>query len=336
MKHVFIINSHTTFLTAIGTINYLKLSINSIILIFVRHYHNTVLDNPWKSIDLSDVWDEYPSPRISREKSLRNKFIAWCDSFVSDQICDKYRLYAPHYAHSFFQVFSSHSLCMESCFLQEGGIPFKNAYNLTPKIYERVFYRLVNKFFFQTDRVWMPRQWYFKGCLRNQTEIHSYAISDSFFKHLHSTNHIVSWPVAELDIDIADSSTIFIFDGFVSNGYLESNFYLECCRRMINEDASAMNYIRFHPAQDKKEKESICNMFVESNFKYEVMDSSIPFELIINSCKKKLKVAGLGSSLLFFARDLGHYVLCHDRWLSRSEKYVDYKKHTGFLYFDEL
>ena len=66
------------------------------------------------------------------------------------------------------------------------------------------------------------------------------------------------------------------------------------------------------------------------------MDSDIPFELILSSTNQRLTVVGLGSSLLFFARDFGHTVICHDRWLVKSKYYRRYKKECGFLFFDEI
>ena len=42
MKHVFIIHSHTTFLTAIGCVNYQKLTSSDIIFLYVRNYKNSI------------------------------------------------------------------------------------------------------------------------------------------------------------------------------------------------------------------------------------------------------------------------------------------------------
>lgn len=334
MKHVFIINSHTTFFTAVGCVDFLKLSQPDILFIYVRNYKNSIMKCDWETVDLSQIFADYPAPRIWRERKLRTNFIRIIDEFVSSNIKSNYKLYAPHYGHPFFQAFYSNQRCVYGSYIQEGGIPFKNTYIVNPPIKQKVLYWAINSIYLRTKRVWMPHEWYYKGILYKQNKIDSFATSDSFFHYLPSDNHIVKWPKISVNVDIEDNSTIFIFDGFVFHHFVESDFYLECCHRMIVEDSSPMNYLRFHPAQSEEEKEKILSYFREINKKYEIMDTSIPFETII-LCNKHLKIAGLGSSLLFFARDLDHSILCHDRWLSKSVLYKRYKKVSGFLYFDE-
>lgn len=334
MKHVFIINSHTTFLTAVGCVDFLKLSPPDILFIYVRNYKNSIVKCDWETVDLSQIFADYPAPRIWRERKLRIKFIQVLDEYVVSKIKINFRLYSPHYGHPFFQVLYTNPLCVNGSYIQEGGIPFKNTYIVNPTIKEKILYKAINLIYLRTKRVWRPNAWYYKGALYKQDKIDSYAISDSFFHYLPSDNHVVKWPYTKVNTTIKEVSTIFIFDGFVFHRFVESEYYLNCCKRMIKEDSSDMNYLRFHPSQSETERESIISYFKEMNKKYEVMESSIPFELIL-ICNKSLKVVGLGSSLLFFARDLGHIVVCHDRWLEKSNLYKKYKKAAGFLFFNE-
>lgn len=335
MKHVFIINSHTTFLTAVGCVDFLKLSPQDILFIYVRNYKNSIMKCDWETVDLSQIFADYPAPRIWRERKLRSNFIRIIDEFVYSNIKSNYKLYAPHYGHPFFQAFYSNQRCVYGSYIQEGGIPFKNTYIVKPTIKQKVLYWAINSIYLRTKRVWMPHEWYYKGILYKQNKIDSFATSDSFFHYLPSDNHIVKWPKTSVNVDIEDNSTIFIFDGFVSNHLVESQYYLDCCKKMIEEDSEAMNYLRFHPAQSDNERQKIISFFKKLGKDYEVMDSSIPFETIISNCSS-LKITGLGSSLLFFARDFGHTVLCHDRWLMRSQLYKQYKKVSGFLFYDEF
>lgn len=335
MKHVFIINSHTTFLTAAGCVDFLKLSPPDILFIYVRNYKNSIMKCNWETVDLSQIFADYPAPRIWRERKLRTNFIRIIDEFVSSTIKSNYKLYAPHYGHPFFQAFYSNQRCVYGNYIQEGGIPFKNTYIVKPTIKQKVLYWAINSIYLRTKRVWMPHEWYYKGILYKQKKIDSFATSNSFFHYLPSNNHIVTWPKTSVNVDIKDNSTIFIFDGFVSNHLVESQYYLDCCKKMIEEDSEAMNYLRFHPAQSNNERQKIISFFKKLGKDYEVMDSSIPFETIISNCSS-LKITGLGSSLLFFARDFGHTVLCHDRWLMRSQLYKRYKKVSGFLFYDEF
>ena len=71
MKHVFVINSHTTYLTAMGTIDYLKLEVSSIIILLVRNYKNTYMRKDYRILDASDL--SYKSEKAFASRNLRRK-----------------------------------------------------------------------------------------------------------------------------------------------------------------------------------------------------------------------------------------------------------------------
>lgn len=336
MKNVFIINSHTTFLTAIGTIVFLKLKKDNVILITMRHFSSKLIRLECRTYDISDIEDKYALPQVWRNEAIRKAYINDIDNFIQEKIKDQFILFAPHFSHPLFQSFYTSQLCHSGNYIQEGGIPFKNAYRIKLSLYETITSFLINKFFLRTSRIWMPHGWYVEGKLYKNTQINSYATSDQFFKYLPSNNHIIKWPKVEVDITIEEGACVFIFDGFVQNKFVERDFYIESCKKMIIQHSKEHNYLRFHPSQTIEDKKEICSIFEKNHFQYIIMDSDIPFELILSSTNQRLTVVGLGSSLLFFARDFGHTVICHDRWLVKSKYYRRYKKECGFLFFDEI
>lgn len=333
MKYVFVINSHTTFLTSLGTIDYLKLPQKDVLFLYVRHYKNSFIDVAYHVEDISDLYDlcEY----LFVSYNTREEIIDRIDQFINSKIIDQYELFVPHLGNGLFQILYTHPLSKKVSYIQEGGVPFKTAYKTKLSLVEKFVYRSYNKFFLRTNRVWKPFRWYVKGYVEFKDKLNSYAISDTFFKYLPSDNHIVRWPQIPVSVEINPRSTIFIFDGFVHHGFVEYDVYMRLCAKLIKENADMMNYIRFHPAQDSTERQDIQSCFDELGLKYEIMNEEIPFEMIISGTSN-LKIVGFGSSLLFFAKEIGHHVICKDQWLFSSRLYRRYKRKSGFMWFDEI
>ena len=181
----------------------------------------------------------------------------------------------------------------------------------------------------------MGGNWLYPAVMDDSVVIDTYATSDSFFANMpQHHNHIIQWPKIKVDFEIVHNSVVFVFDGFVNNNHIEKEYYLSQCERLVNDVAASLNYIKFHPAQDEEQKNQIIKYFSDRKKDVKILSNEIPFELILSSCSR-LKVAGFGSSLLFFAKDFGHDVICRDEWLNNSPKYKVYKQTTGFMWFKE-
>lgn len=323
MKHVFIIASHTSFLSAIGTCHFLQLPSDDVLLLYMRNYENCIVKHPFHVLEVTNLMNMVP--QLYKSRKLRKHTLQHIDEFVEQNIGMRFHLYCPHMSNSMWQAFYTNRHCIDVAYIQEGGIPFKKAYNKTPTLLEKIKFYLFNKVYLHSTRIWRGG-WYFKGTLYKQNEIHSYAISDDFFKYLPSINHIIKWPTAHLDMKIKESSTIFVFDGFVGNNLIEYDFYMKQCARLVVECASEDdNQIKFHPAQSDKETAQIQSFFEKAGKSYEVMRNDIPLELIISSFPK-LNIVGFSSSLLVFAHNYGHNVTSHEEWLLESRLYKKYKK----------
>lgn len=82
------------------------------------------------------------------------------------------------------------------------------------------------------------------------------------------------------DVNFANDGPVFIFDGFVRNGLVDSNLYLSKCKMAIERYCKEKNYIRFHPAQARDEQLRIVSFFKNQNVKYEIMNANIPLNYI--------------------------------------------------------
>lgn len=320
MKNVFIIASHTSFLSALGTKDYLHLSDDDVIILTMRNYHNVVIKPNCTVIDVTDIMES--GKMLSQGRKKRKECIRMIDSFIADVVGEQYVLYCPHMASRIWQLFYTNPLCSKMSYIQEGGVPFKSAYAVSPNFRQR-FYFYRDKILNHSHRFWGGYFWYYKGILSKQNDIDSYAISDDFFKYLPSNNHIIKWPFVNIHLDIKKNATIFVFDGYVKNGLVESNYYLNACKKLIEQKYVQVNYIKFHPAQSDDEKNRILSFF-KKDVTVQVLPDDIPFELIISSYNK-LNVVGFTSSLLYFAKEYGHNVYSGESLLMDSPAFVKFR-----------
>ena len=328
MKHVFVINSHTTFLTSMGVISYLDLHDDDVIFIYIRNYRNTIAQIPYKTIDATKLVLSYIEITSNYDTIIRTT-----DSFINQHLGTRYNLYVPHFWHYFFQVLYTHPFCKRVYFVQEGGPAYTNLYETQVSMLERL------KMF-----VWLAVRrkrtfeckWYKRGIIYKQRKLDSFAINNTYFKHLPSENHIVKWPSQKVDITIESNHPIFIFDGYVTNGLVEKDVYLSLCYEIVLEQASSHNYVKFHPAQTDEERETILRNFAEKGCVAEIMSDDIPMEYIIIQFRK-LKFIGFTSSLLYYAHDYGHEVVSYEtRLLSTSKAFSEYVRISGFQTYSDV
>lgn len=327
MKHVFIVNSHTTFLTSLGTVAYLHLQDDEVLFLYMRNYKNSITPVPYQIVNCDDMI-EVCRDITSQYKSTIKKV----DAFIDKYLTGKYSLYVPHLWHYFFQILYTHNRCIRVSFVQEGGAPFTNVFDNETPFIERI------KSFIRhaiLRRRTFECKWYKRGTLYKQRVLDSYAINNVYFRYLRSVNHIVQWPKTKLDIIINPQSPIFVFDGFLRNGLVEHDVYLSCCKEIINKKASKTNYIKFHPAQSDDERETIISYFKSANKDAELMRDDVPIENIITQFTG-LTFIGFTSSLLYYAHDFNHNVVCcEDLIWANSSLFRQFKEESGFLMFHE-
>lgn len=336
MKHVFIIHSHTTMLTAIGTVNSLKLNVSDVIFLFGRRYTTDAIDIPYKSVDANEIYDSSERAYTANSNKEKMKSIDEVDEFIKNNIQEKYTLYIPNFCIAFFCLLYTNRNCVMACYIQEGAIPFSQAYQTNYSFFDLIKYIIRNIVKNKPLRIWFPCVHYRAKTLYKQKELHSYALNNKIFANLPSINHIINWPVYNIDFEVKENGVIFIADGFVKNKMAEKNLYLEHFANLVNENAKENNYIKFHPNESNEERDYIINLFKSQSLNLIVIPDNIPMELLLLK-SEHFNVVGSGSSLCFFARDLGHHVVCYDDKLYKdSELFRNYINHTGAVLFKEM
>lgn len=334
MKHIFIIHSHTVFLTAMGVVEYEKLPSCNVVFVYGRNYKQSLMELPFKIYDISECYDRCKHIILSISKhvlisykGIRNETL-YVDNFINKEINDDFILYVPHLSFPLFQLFATNKNCKSCKFVQEGGRPVIVA----QKGYDPFVIGIYNSIFLRkNNRLWRTNKWMIPNIKDYiSTPIETYSIDSEYFYNLKIPNHIVKWPVPNTSLlAFHQDYPIFIYEGIIELGAIERDVYLNSIKKQISECAKAHNYVRFHPNQKPNDVEAIKRMFTDRGGGVEELAPNIPFEVILIQ-NKNLKVYGHASSLLFFARSLGHQVVSYEHDLLFSKMYTRFlKKNFG-------
>lgn len=336
MKHVFLVNSHTTFLSSIGVINLLKLREEDVILLYARNYSNSVYPVVYKICNVDALYYSANEAFETTDKSLIRSYINKVDDIIRNDISGFFYLYTMNFFNPLVCLLYSSVKCRRISFIQESAQSVVDAYKMDVAFWKGIKRRI--KLFLQgvPFRAW-PRPCYYRNdYIWKQYRMYSYALNEQIFHGFKAQNKIISWPVLQTNINIDTGATFFICDGWVQHQMCEQDIFLEMMEKLIRENASKFNYIRFHPNQTEAERIAIIQFFKKNRSNYQIMDASVPFESILCSYKN-LNIVGMGSALCFFAHDMHHNVVCHDDWLyEKSIRFKDHIDKTGSKLFKDF
>ena len=317
-----------------GVPEYEKISYSDVLFIFTREYKNTLFRIDVTTLDYSVEFDAIEKADFSN-KRIREYYITSVDSFLENNVATEFKLYVPHMAMKMCQIIYTSHLCVSVSYLQEGAESLKGSFINKLSIYNRLRNYISNNYIHKTRRVWRTLGWYQPNTLSKQKEIHSYAINSIFFKDLPSVNHIIKWPSAPIKVEYGEKPVFFICDCYAAYGVISLEYYIDYFNKIIEKYAGVNNWIKFHPAQKKEEKQLIENAFKKVGKIVHVCDNNIPMEIVISSLRN-LTFVGSCSSILKYARDYGHKVYPNDLLFIHSKSWLKYAKMTKHEYMQKI
>ena len=335
MKHIFIIHSHTLFLSSLGVINKLKLSKKDVIFLFHRHY-KTVIPFDYKWIDISEEFEKtyyilfsWSRKHFRLDRKQRQASLDFFDRLVDENVSDGFYLYIPHLQAFAYQILATNSKCQEVFFVQEGGRNMLSC--LTDKV--SLVWRMYNRFIMRNDnRLWKCTNWFPNDKTPYNKKVTVYSFDTSYYGTVMPKENIhIDWPSIDVDVDINTEYPMFLLDGGVELGQVELHVYNKALKKTINECAEEDNYIKFHPMQSDERKMEIKAMFTSIGKKVVELPVDIPFELIVVKYKN-LKLFGFGTSLMFYGKANGHQVVSYEKELMESRRYRMFSKDLPKLY----
>lgn len=124
MKHVFLIHSHTLFLTAMGVLDFLKIDKEAVVFLYSRHYSNSLIEPGCKTVDVTDLADRQEQLLDNRK---RKGLLDEIDKLIDHVAGSSFVLYAPHFAMVFAQALYTHKKCVKAAYIQEGGMIYRKS-----------------------------------------------------------------------------------------------------------------------------------------------------------------------------------------------------------------
>ena len=247
MKHLFIINSHTTYLTAMGTIEFLHLKTNEVMLVMVRNYRNIFIDTKFKQTDMSWAYS------INRRKDFfaLGKSIKKLDKQLQDLVeGDRFEMYGSSAGGTFvYQVIFSHPQCVGMNYLQEGAYVDKGLFEDYTLSFPKKIFDCILKIFYK-HRVWASsRTWRMPYVLENERRVPvTFATTKVFFSVTKYENYVVNWPSFDIPekYKIDPNCPCFVFEASVEWKTIERGVYLKYSDQLIKEKAESYNYVKFH------------------------------------------------------------------------------------------
>lgn len=313
MKHVFVVHSHTTFLISMAAISKLSLAKDDVILLYGRKYSISCVDVPYRVLNMDDIYYHKTSGlKFVLSPKEQKKYEKEVDYFIDNQINDDYAFYTPHLCFPAFQLILTNPRCKKLNLIQEAAVTwFDKSFSFNTFI--------KNSLVLFNQRLWYRNNWFLPDFIYGMfSDINTFALTETYWSPLHHTRHIVvEMPRYDLNVNFNSSKPIFVFEASVEHKQIEKIIFMKGCEKLISECKEDINYVKFHPAQTDDNKKQILSMF--GNSKVEELPMGVPFELILSSYKN-LKVYGFTTSLIVYAYDMGHKVICRARQLGEKSK----------------
>lgn len=334
MKHLFLIHSHTVFLTAMGVIEKLGLRESEVVIMNFRNYRNPKYPIAFECYDFTKTVEDsfhiffsYSRKHFLLDKKMREKVVGEFDGFIDNVIHEEYALYVPQLQSPTFQILATNDKCKEVLFVQEGGRVMFDC--ITDK--NKWYFTLYNILFMRNEkRMWKAYNWFPDKYAHYKRPIKAFAFDKAYFGKMPTETIMVTWPIMEIDIKLNMNYPVFVMEAAVELGQVEKQVYMKALGNLIDNCAKENNYIKFHPQQSKDTQEQIVEIFHQKGKDVESLPMNVPFELVLSS-NKNMTVCGFGSSLLFYAKAFGHKVVSYEQDLMVSPRYRLYCKNIQKL-----
>lgn len=327
MKHLFYIHSHTMFLTALGTIEYLQLKEEEIVFLYTRNYKSTIIPISFTQIDFSDIFAD--SMKRGEEFFFwkLTKLIKQVDERLATVVPNEYVAYLPHVGVFLPQVIATNSHCTGIRLIEEGIGCYSSSIGEQKDTLREVTKRLLSFVVNQYRRYWFTDQPFYHKFLHKRLllETETFGLSLDTYRSLSYKKNIVKWPIVNTNVSLDLSYPIFIFEAAIEQKFVSELKYLSSVKIMLDQAFKTKNYVKFHPAQSESNKQIIKGYFEEKNVDLIELPIDTPFELILLQYKN-LKIYGFGSSLLLYAKNLDHQVTSFEKLLLNDTLYLRYKK----------
>jgi len=322
MKHVFYVHSGITYLVSLAVIDHLKLKPNDVLIIICRSIQ---IDGRFQRITLAPREEDIAQlPSYGSKEVLKNLgILRTLDNKIQDAVFHQpLTLYLPSEKNYLMQFLQSHRLCVARNFIEEGLLTYRAGFIKTQPVLRGFTNKLRHllRFPFHLNRT---------GGVAKQHAVKDftvYVVTETAQNVLHSFNTVLLNTRSVQCEQAVISKTfpnLYIFDAIVEMNLCTNDNFMVCLENFIATKVPRQNLmIKFHPFQ--KNQDQYLALFDRHNIQYEILGSEVIPEMLLAQ-KQGLSVYGLSSSVLFYAKEMGHVVYNFSPELAKKDKhYFDY------------
>lgn len=322
MKHIFYVHSGITYLVSLAAIAYLKLQPDEIRMVISRSIQ---IDDQFQNIILEPEEQAIAQlPSYGSVGVLKNLLVLRrLDRKINEASNDKpFTLYLPSERNYLMQFLQSHRLCVARNFIEEGLLTYRAGF-IKPRPALNSFMKRLHHF------LRFPFHLYRSGGVTGHhvgNDFTIYVVTETARDVLHAYNTVLL-DISNIATDQALASktftSLYIFDAVVEMDLCAEDNFMVCLENFIATQVPREDLmIKFHPFQ--KSHDQYLELFDRYNIKYEILGREIIPETLLAQ-KKGLSVYGLSSSVLFYAKEMGHDVYSFSPQLANQDKrYLEY------------
>lgn len=299
MKHLFLIHSHTSFLSSIGTINCEQINADDVVFFVDKTYnHNELKNYEFHNIEfLSSLFSPISVSKILRLKKSINKV----DVFIGDRLQgEKYVAYVPQTMHPFYQIMGSNKQCIGYHIIEEGIGNYNEKLYQAPRYKLSVHQRFVKYLIDTVQNRFVINNLFFAPCgNKNFISKYYYLFNDNLPFDVNIK--AITWIKSHAEMPFFES--VFICSPLIEYNLVNSSSFYKTIDK-IAKDYNNKSFnelaVKFHPNQSSEVKEVVINIFNKENISIKEIGNEISMEQLFASNKVN-NVYGIDSSLLFYA-----------------------------------
>ncbi|MEH6679591.1 MAG: polysialyltransferase family glycosyltransferase [Sediminicola sp.] len=286
-----------------------------------------MISENFKVLDLSNLY-HYLETNSKLNKLINIKsYICQNDRKICSLVGSiSFTLYIPQFNHSIFQILASHSLCIGTVLIEEGITSYSNNENLYMKKKKNFLFSLFTKRFLLGNNHYYP--------FPEEKFLFALCMDEDCFPFLHFSRKVFidvkRESFSEYQSKIEKKGIIFLLDSFKERTGIDNRTYLSVVESTLNimRERDDSLFVKFHPEQSASSRESTIS-FILNNFQFKEVsilneDCILELEFLKH---KDLTVLGMHTSLLYYAKKMGHNVYSSMKLTSkipRINQYIDH------------
>jgi len=318
-QHIFYIHSNITLLAAIAAVKHL--GVTQVTFLYGRGFKSDFIKIPFQEIHLSSEINKLATIPSSGSFLLLIRYyktLMGIDKLLRSVGKGNFSIYLPHTKNYLMQFFITNRGCKSFNILEEGLLIFmgiKQIIKQTNPYYKRTYLGIIKKTLKYLNHT--GRTYYYKNTTVFLDKIYLFFDPKNLIDIDKTKIVLLKWPILDLTLPDYSNNSLFVFDNTVGEKITTLTNNLKILDAIFNTMKGEKLLIKFHPAQqDEKE---IIQILEKHLIRYEILDKSIPLELVFLQ-SKNLKVCGLLSSLLFYAKAAGHQSFSFVRYAENEDQ----------------